>query len=132
MSINISRTELLMIAGPVLMFVIVLELVRRRHLREDYSLLWLGTFVVLVMLSLLRTSLLNVVARLMGIQYPPTALFVIGFGLLLLVMLQFSMVITRLSRQSQQAAQHIALLSMRVRDLERQLESRSSTMTSEL
>lgn len=121
-----------MIAGPVLMFVIVLELVRRRHLREDYSLLWLGTFVVLVMLSLLRTSLLNVVARLMGIQYPPTALFVIGFGLLLLVMLQFSMVITRLSRQSQQAAQHIALLSMRVRDLERQLESRSSTMTSEL
>ncbi len=119
---DFTRSEVIMIAGPVIMFLIVLELVRRRSLREDYSLLWLGTFGVLVILSLFRDSLLHMVAQLMGIYYPPTALFVIGFGLLLLVMIQFSTVITRLARENKQAAQHIALLSARVRDLERKLE----------
>lgn len=119
---DFTRSEIIMIAGPVAMFLIVLELVRRRRLREDYSLLWLGTFGVLVVLSLFRDSLLQAIARLMGIYYPPTALFVIGFGLLLLVMIQFSTVITRLARENKQAAQHIALLSARVRDLERKLE----------
>jgi hypothetical protein len=119
---DITRSEVIMITGPVIMFLVVLELVRRRSLREDYSLLWLGTFGVLVILSLFRDSLLHMVAQLMGIYYPPTALFVIGFGLLLLVMIQFSTVITRLAKENKQAAQHIALLSARVRDLERKLE----------
>lgn len=120
---NISRPEIIMIVVPLLLLILVLELVRRRRLREDYSLLWLVTFGVLVIFSLFRDTLLEAVAKLMGIQYPPTALFVIGFGLLLLVMIQFSMVITRLARQNQQAAQHIALLSARVRELERTFQT---------
>lgn len=114
-----------MIAGPALMLLIVLELVRRRRLREDYSLLWLITFGVLVVLSLFRNSLLEMISGVMGIAYPPTALFVIGFGLMLLVMIQFSVVITRLTRENKEAAQHIALLSTRVRELERKHESES-------
>ncbi len=120
---NISRPEIIMLIVPVLLLILVLELVRRRRLREDYSLLWLATFGVLVIFSIFRDTLLEAVARFMGIHYPPTALFVIGFGLTLLVMLQFSTVITRLARQNQQAAQHIALLSARVRELERKLEA---------
>jgi hypothetical protein len=122
---NVMRVEVIMILGPVMMLLIVLELVRRRRLREDYSLLWLITFGVLVVLSLFRNSLLEMVASVMGIAYPPTALFVIGFGLLLLVMIQFSVVITRLTRENKEAAQHIALLSTRVRELERKHESES-------
>ncbi len=111
-----------MIAVPVALLVVVVEMVRRRRLREDYSLLWLATFSVLVVLSLFRDTLLENVAGLLGIFYPPAALFVIGFGLMLLIMLQFSIVVTRLTRQNQQAAQHIALLSTRLRELERRLE----------
>lgn len=126
---NITRSELIMIAGPAIMFFVVLELVRRRRLREDYSLLWLVTFGVLVVLAILRDTLLDEIAEFLGIFYPPTALFVIGFGLMLFVMLQFSLVITRLASENQQAAQHIALLSARVRELERQLSAnRSSTV----
>ena len=110
-----------MIAGPVALFLLVLELVRRRRLREDYSLLWLATFGVLVVVSILRNTLLEAIAAAMGILYPPTAFFVFGFGLVLLVMIQFSIVISRLAHQNQQAAQHIALLSARVRELERKL-----------
>jgi hypothetical protein len=120
---RITRPEVIMIVAPLLFFVAVLEMVRRRLLREDYSLLWLGTFGVLVILSLFRNSLLDGIARLMGIFYPPTALFVVGFGMVLLVLLQFSSVITRLARENKQAAQHIALLGSRLRELERELEA---------
>lgn len=119
---RIANLNVTMTMAPLLLFLIVLEMVRRRRLREDYSLLWLGTFGVLVVLSLFR-GLLDDIASLMGIFYPPTALFVIGFGMVLLVLLQFSSVITELAQENKQAAQHIALLGTRVRELEQMLES---------
>jgi hypothetical protein len=118
----LARLEVLMIAVPALLLLVVLEMVRRRKLREDYSLLWLATFALLVILSTFRTTLLDSIAELLGIFYPPTALFVIGFGLMLLILLQFSTVITHLSRQASQAAQHIALLNLRIRELEQTLQ----------
>ncbi len=120
---EISRPAILMLAVPAAMFILVIELVRRRRLREDYSLLWLATCVLLIFLTIFRDTVLYIIAEQMGIFYPPAALFVIGFGLLMLILLQFSMVITRLTRENKQAAQHIALLGMRVRELERQLDS---------
>lgn len=121
MFMNITRTEIVMIALPALVLLVVLEMVRRERLREDYSLLWLGAFGLLVAVAVFRRSLLDAIAGWMGISYPPSALFVLGFGGLMLIMLQFSAVISRLARQNKQAAQHIALLSMRVQSLEEQL-----------
>lgn len=115
-------TDFIMIAAPALMLLTVIEMVRRRRLREDYSLLWLGTFVFMVVLAVFRDLLLDPLAALLGIAYPPAALFVICFGLLLLISLQFSTVLTKLAKQNKQAAQEIALLSARVRELERQLD----------
>ncbi len=123
---QVTRSELIMIGVPIILFGVVLEMVRRRRLREDYSLLWLGTFGVLIVLAIARDSLLDAIAHFMGILYPPTALFVIGFGMTLLLMLQFSAVITKLATQNKQAAQHIALLSARVRELEQKLGEQTS------
>jgi len=117
-----SRVELIMISGPVALLVLVLEMVRRRRLREDYALLWLITAAVLVVLALGRDSILVPLADMMGIFYHPTALFVIGTGFMLLILLQFSMVITRLTQENKQAAQYIALLGQRMSELERQLQ----------
>lgn len=114
-----NRVILIMTAGPIVLLLLVLELVRRRRLREDYSLLWLVTAFVLVVLALWRDSL-TAIAGLMGIFYPPTALAVIGMGFMLLILLQFSMVITKLARENRDAAQHIALLNQRLRALEGQ------------
>ena len=118
---HMLRSEWIMLLVPVGLFLVVLEMVRRRRLREDYSLLWLGTFGVLIVLAVLRDSLLDGIANFLGIFYPPAALFVIGFGLTLVLLLQFSSVITRLATQNKTAAQHIALLSARVRELEQRL-----------
>src|SRR5688572_2507523 len=119
------NTEFIMIVAPASMLIVVIEMVRRRRLREDYSLLWLGLLVVMVILAIFRDALLNPLAALLGIVYPPAALLLICFGLLLLISLQFSTVLTKLARQNKQAAQQIALLSARVRELEKLLETSS-------
>jgi hypothetical protein len=120
---NYEKVEIIMLVVPAVLFAVVVELVRRRRLREDYSLLWLVTFGVLVLFAVFPNSLLDGLADLIGIFYPPAALFVVGFGLMLLVLLQFSLVITRLAQQNKQSAQRIALLNARVRELEQQIST---------
>ena len=112
-----AKVQVVAILGSLLLLAAVIELVRRRTLREDYSLLWLLTGVVLVVLSFWR-DLLELLARAVGIFYPPTALFVVAFGFVLLILLQFSLVISRLSAESIELAQQMAVLKWRLRQLE--------------
>ncbi len=118
---ELSQAEVIMLLVPTVLFLAVLELVRSRRLREDYSLIWMATSIILIILGVFRNSLLDWVAGIMGIFYPPTALFVLGFFLMMLILLQFSMVITRLSHQNRQSAQRIALLTERLHRLEQKL-----------
>jgi len=103
----------------VLMFVIVVELVRRKRLMERYALLWLAAALVLVVMAIWK-GLLTTVSADLGIHYPPSTLFAIGFGFLVVLVLSFSLVVSRLSEQNKRLAQHVALLSERVEDLERE------------
>ena len=119
------RVEIAMILGSVGLLLIVLELVRRRRLKEEYSLLWLLTAVVLLALSLWRSSL-DLIAKLMGVFYPPTALFVVGFGFVLLLLLYFSTIISKLSGENSNLTQRLAILDWRVRQLEKQINERFS------
>ena len=114
------RVEIVMILGSVGLLLVVLELVRRRRLKEEYSLLWLLTAVVLLALSLWSSSL-DLIAKIVGIFYPPTALFVVGFGFVLLLLLYFSTIISRLSGENNNLTQQIAILGWRVQQLEEQI-----------
>jgi hypothetical protein len=92
----------------------VLELVRRRHLLERYALLWLASAFVLVLLTAWG-GLLQAVADAIGISYPPSALFVIAFGFVLVLLLHFSVAVSRLADQSKVLAQRLAMLEEKVR-----------------
>ncbi len=81
---------------------------------ERYALLWLFTAVVLLGLSLWR-DLLEKIAAAVGIFYAPSALFAIAFALVTVVLLHFSVVISRLADQSKVLAQQVGILSARVR-----------------
>lgn len=111
-----SRVEVVMTLGTLSLLLLVIELVRRRELAENYSLLWLLTAVALLVLSLWR-ELLDVLAQIAGIFYPPAALFVLGFGFVLIILLQFSVVITHLTKKNRVLTQEVALLRGQVNDL---------------
>ena len=102
--------------ASILLILVVFELIRSRRLRERYALLWLLTGVVLLVLSLWRGGL-NTIAGWFGISgYPPAILFAVGILFILLVLLHYSTVISRLSDQSTILAQRLALLEERFRE----------------
>ncbi len=105
-----GRVQVVAIAGSALLFFFVLELVRRRRLGEPYAILWLLAAGVLLVLSV-WDDLLGELADLVGIQTPANALFVVGFGFILVLLLSFSSVVSRLSRENKLLAQELARLS---------------------
>ena len=108
------------VVSGVLLFGI-LELVRRRRLLERYALLWLFSALVLLALSA-WTGLLKSVASAVGIYYAPSALFVIAFGFILILLLHFSIAVSKLAEQSKVLAQRLALAETRQRELADELD----------
>ncbi len=116
-----DRVTLFGLIVSVAGLIFVLELVRQRKLREDYSLLWLATAISLIGLTLMR-PLLDTLARLLGVvTYPPAALFLVAIGFMLLILLHFSTVLTRLARENKEAAQQIAILRWELTETRRAL-----------
>ena len=109
------RVSLVGVAASLLLILVVLELVRGRRLKERYALLWLATGVVLLVLSAWRDGL-NTVAGWLGVTgYPPAVLFAVATLFVLLVLLHYSTVISKLTDENVALAQRIALLEERVR-----------------
>jgi hypothetical protein len=113
LSVSIAAT----IASLVLLFG-VLELVRRRRLREKYALLWILTAVVLLILSVWRGAVSSI-ATTLGVSYGPTVLFAVGALFILVVLLHYSTVISALTDRTVNLAQHVSLLEQRIAELER-------------
>ncbi len=102
--------------ASVILVLVVFELMRSRRLRERYALLWLLTGVVLVALSAWRGGL-NTIAGWLGVRgYPPAVLFAVGLLFVILVLLHYSTVISRLSDQNVVLAQRLALLEERLNE----------------
>lgn len=119
-----DRITLSIVIGALVLLVIVVELVRQRRLEEQYSLLWLGAATALVVLALSR-ELWDKLAIVVGIAYPPTALFIVLFVAMIMILLHFSTAISKLTRQNRQAAQEIGLLQWKLNELEKQLAQRA-------
>ena len=120
----IDRVTLFGLAASIAGLIFVLELVRQRKLREDYSLLWLATAVVLILLSLSR-PLLDSLAGLLGIvTYPPAALFLVAISFMLVILLHFSTVLTRLARENKETAQQMAILRWELSEARRRAAAR--------
>src|SRR5687768_7748 len=109
------RVSIVASIASVLLLLVVFELVRSRRLRERYALLWLLTGTVLLVLSAWRGGL-NTIAGWFGVTgYPPAVLFAVATLFILLVLLHYSTVISRLSDQNSILAQRVALLEERKR-----------------
>jgi hypothetical protein len=103
-------------AASLLLLLVIFELIRSRRLRERYALLWLLTGVVLVFLSAWRGGL-NTMAGWLGVRgYPPAVLFAVGLLFVILVLLHYSTVISRLSDENVLLAQRLALLEATLRN----------------
>jgi len=93
----------------LVIFVLTIELVRTRRLREEYSVLWLGTSVIMFLL-VLRYDWLVALTHLIGAALPTTTLFFGSIVFLMLLAVQFSIKLSKIAEQLKNLAQENALL----------------------
>lgn len=98
------------ILASVVVLGTILELVRRRKLKEEYALLWIVTGAIMVGLTMWYSALLWV-SSLIGSLTPTTTLFLFALLFLLLVCVHFSIVISRLTSQVNRLAQELAIMT---------------------
>jgi len=104
------RVSIVGVVASLLLILVVLELIRGRRLKERYALLWLATGGVLLVLSAWRDGL-NTIAGWVGVStYPPAVLFAVATLFILLVLLHYSTVISKLTDENVDLAQRVALL----------------------
>ncbi len=111
------RIQIVAIVASAGLLLGILELVRQRRLLERYALLWLFSALVLLALAVWK-DFLETIASAIGIIYPPNALFLIAFGVVMVLLLHFSLAVSRLADQSKLLAQRIAILEERQRRAE--------------
>lgn len=109
------RVSIFAAIAAILLLALIFELIRSRRLQERYALLWLATGAVILFFSLWRAAL-GRFADLVGIAYPPSALFVVASLFILIVLLHYSTVISELSERNLALAQRLALLEQQLKE----------------
>ena len=112
-----TRAHIALAVLVALAIFVIIRLVRRRHLKAKYSLLWLtlGGFMVVIAAV---PGLLDWTAARLGIYYQPTLLILLGLALLLLIVMHFSYELSRMENRVRTLAEEAAILRHRVASLE--------------
>jgi len=113
-----SRVNLFAIIGSIILLMVILELIRRKYLKERYSLIWIVTGALFLLLSI-RVDILSRISSFMGFTVPSNALFFFGIIFLLLIVLGLSVITSRLAEKNKVLTQEVVLLKKRVDDLEK-------------
>jgi len=117
---RLSRIQIFALAISLLAALVVFQLIRKKQLKEQYSLLWFLTVAIILIMALWE-SLLVRISDAIGIQVASNALFLLALLFLFGMVLHFSMIISRLTDQCKILAQRLALMD---RDLRSERESK--------
>lgn len=104
----IDRVQFFGILFSLAIFWIIISFVKHRRIKEEYSLLWLALSLVFLYLSVDRWAV-DRLADLVGIAYKPSVLILVVIGFMTLILVHFTIVITRLADQNRQLAQELGL-----------------------
>ncbi|MCP4362242.1 MAG: DUF2304 domain-containing protein [Chloroflexi bacterium] len=116
-----DRTQFVAVLSAVIVFLFVLELVRRRQLREEYSWLWLmmsGGYLIVAIFP----ATLHWFTAFIGAVQPAVTFNFLGVFFLVLICIQFSMRLSRLTNRNKYLAQQIAILDSELRTLSHQID----------
>lgn len=115
------RTRAIAIVGSIMLLGFVIELVRRRRMKEEYSVLWSLTALTLLVMALVP-SLLNTLTSAIGAVLASSTLFFTGLIFALLMLLHFSVRISSLERNLTALVQELGLMSVERDRLRGELE----------
>jgi hypothetical protein len=109
MTFFLSRTQIVAAFGAVLLALYVLDLVRRRKLSEEYSLLWVIASLVIAVLGF-STPLLVWISRVLGVVWEASTVFAFGLAFAIAMLLYLSLKLSRLGFENHALTRDLALL----------------------
>lgn len=99
-----------------LIILFIVESIRKKKLREEYALIWLTSGITLLFFGI-WPELLFIVSRILNLHYLST-LFLIAFVFLILIVLHFSIIISKLSDRTKILMQELSLLRFEIEQIE--------------
>ena len=119
--VNIIRTQYIGIITSVVFLIFIIQLIRKGHLKESYSILWLFFGSILLFFSIWRHGL-DSVSLFLGIAYPPALLFIIMILGMLMVLIQYSVVITKQSLKIKKLSQDLGIIKEEFEELKKNIK----------
>jgi hypothetical protein len=104
-----SGVHVIALVSALTTLTVIVELTRRRQLREKYAVLWLGVGVVVAVFAV-SPALFNRLAHAMGVINPPDLLAVLAALFLLVVCVHLTWELGRLEDKTRLLAEEVALL----------------------
>ncbi len=114
------RNRMVALVVSIGLLLLIVELVRRRKLREEYSWLWLLTASTILLLAV-WFDLLKWITVLVGAIIPSSTIFMLAFLFLIFISLHFSVVISRLTNHNIELAQRYALLELEINEVKKRI-----------
>lgn len=109
-----SKIQIFSIIGSLILMTGLVVLIRRKKLREEYSILWLAIFTVFILTAIFGEFLIGL-SKMLGIFYPPATLFLLLIIGLFLLTLHFSIIISDLKKKINELSIKLTLLDEKTR-----------------
>jgi hypothetical protein len=119
------RVEIVALGACFALIGAIFELVRRKKIKERYSLLWFFTGASMLVLTLKR-DWLESFSSMVGIYYAPSSLFLLLSGFMILILIHYSTVLSQLLSQNQKLGQKVALLETELDEIKRDRREKRS------
>ena len=112
-----TSLQLLFVTGLTAFLGFVVYLIRKKALSLQYTLLWLLSILVMLIISIFP-GVLTYISHFLGFQLESNAVFSLVLGLCIIILLSLTSIVSRQSDKIKTLIQTIALLENRLRDVE--------------
>ena len=106
------KIQLASILGSILFLAFIGRLIIKGKLREEYSIVWIFCTCILILFAFWREGL-NVFAKMLGIFYAPSLIFLAAIFAIVIFLVHLSVVNSKLQNQIKNLSHEIAFLKER-------------------
>lgn len=111
--------KIIAVTFSLILFTVILQLIRKHKLREEYAIVWFAVSLAILVFSLFDRTL-NYLAALVAVVYAPTLILVFGILFCVVLLLAQTVMLSTQANRLRDLAQSVGLLEWRLRQLESQ------------
>jgi len=112
------KLQALLLIGSISSLGLLVNMIRKYKLELKYTLLWLFIMLVVLLLSVFP-RIFSVISRMMGIEVPVNALFLLCITCLFMILFSLTVALSRTTMRVKQLSQQFGLLKFELEELKK-------------